>query len=80
MTVAQIHARLVENSGSAAQFLDSSPVHVASQNKPSVTLRPFVKQSQELRVIKQIDSKARGKVLVSVLLQGRSMRHIRPLG
>lgn len=70
MTVAQIHAKMVENSGDVANFLDSSPVHVAPQTKKSIVLRPFKREPPELRDIKKRDSMSRGKVLISVRLQG----------
>jgi hypothetical protein len=41
MTVAQIHATLVDQANQPGSGLDSTPVHVACEGKNSITLRPL---------------------------------------
>ncbi|KAL1872176.1 hypothetical protein Plec18167_006779 [Paecilomyces lecythidis] len=72
MTVAQIHAMLVNQANSPATGLDYTPVHIACENKPSVTLRPLKRTPRELSALEKGNALADGKVLVSVLLQGKT--------
>jgi hypothetical protein len=70
--VAQIHATLVDQANQPGSGLDSTPVHVACEGKNSITLRPLKSPPRELSLLKKGDELADGKVLVSVLLQGKT--------
>lgn len=72
ITVAQIHAQLVKQANKRGSQLDYTPVHVASKGKPSITLRPLLKMQREVNSLRKSDELADGKVLVSVLLQGKT--------
>ncbi|GAD95479.1 hypothetical protein ANI_1_2040184 [Paecilomyces variotii No. 5] len=72
MTVAQIHAKLVNQANSPATGLDSTPVHIACENKHTITLHPLKRKPRELPALKRGDELADGKVLVSILLQGKT--------
>lgn len=71
-TVAQIHAKLVSQANQPANRLDNTPVHIAANNKPSITLRPLQGVPREVAALNKGDELADGKILVSVLLQGKT--------
>ncbi|KAJ9243813.1 hypothetical protein DTO280E4_3006 [Paecilomyces variotii] len=72
MTVAQIHAKLVNQANQPGSGLDYTFVHIACDNKQSITLRPLRHMPRELAALKKGDELADGKVLVSVLLEGKT--------
>ena len=72
ITVAQIHAKLVNKANDPKSSLEYTPVHVAFIKKPSITLRPLYRAPKELSSLKKADQLSDGKVLVSVLLQGKT--------
>ncbi|KAE8353385.1 hypothetical protein BDV28DRAFT_133226 [Aspergillus coremiiformis] len=72
ITVAQVHAKLVRKANHAESCLLYTPVHVASEQKPSVTLHPLQGLSREVASLRKTGELADGKVLVSVLVKGKT--------
>ncbi|KAB8276588.1 hypothetical protein BDV30DRAFT_235659 [Aspergillus minisclerotigenes] len=52
--------------------LEYTPVHFASTEKPSITLRPLHKMPREVAALRRTGKLADGKVLISILLEGKS--------
>ena len=72
ITVAQIHAKLVTMANQPATQLDYTPVHVATKEKPSITLCRLDKSTREAIDVRKTDELADGKVLVYFSLRGES--------
>ncbi|KAE8138854.1 hypothetical protein BDV38DRAFT_244027 [Aspergillus pseudotamarii] len=72
ITVAQLHAKLVKQANNRHSELDYTPVHISHMNKPSITLRPLDKMPREVAALRMTGELADGKVLISVLLDGKS--------
>ncbi|KAL5363448.1 hypothetical protein BJX96DRAFT_155741 [Aspergillus floccosus] len=72
ITVAQIHSLLVQRSNRPESRLAFTPVHIAASQKPSVTLRPLQYIPKEVVSPPKTKESADGKVLVSVLLEGKT--------
>ncbi|KAE8386798.1 hypothetical protein BDV23DRAFT_186907 [Aspergillus alliaceus] len=72
ITVAQVHAKLVQKANHAESRLMYTPVHVVSEKKPSVTLHPLQNLSREVASLQKTGGLADGKVLVSVLVEGKT--------
>ncbi|KAB8228777.1 uncharacterized protein BDW43DRAFT_315547 [Aspergillus alliaceus] len=72
ITVAQVHAKLVQKANHAESRLLYTPVHVVSEKKPSVTLHPLQNLSREVASLQKTGGLADGKVLVSVLVEGKT--------
>ncbi|KAF5855199.1 hypothetical protein ETB97_009733 [Aspergillus alliaceus] len=72
ITVTQMHAKLVQKANHAESRLLYTPVHVVSEKKPSVTLHPLQNLSREVASLQKTGGLADGKVLVSVLVEGKT--------
>ncbi|KAB8210138.1 hypothetical protein BDV34DRAFT_187033 [Aspergillus parasiticus] len=72
ITVAQLHAKLVKEANNPKSELDYTPVHISSVDKPSITLRPLQKMPREVAALRRTGELCDGKVLIMVLLHGKS--------
>ena len=72
ITVAQIHSKLVKGANEPNSKLYHTPVHVATTERPSITLRPTHKIPREVATLNSTGEFADRKVLVSILLEGKT--------
>ncbi|KAL9016099.1 MAG: hypothetical protein Q9185_006535 [Variospora sp. 1 TL-2023] len=71
-TVASIHASMVSNMKAANTHMSFTPVHIAADVKPTIILQRLAKTPKDIQAVKQFDTRAAGKVLISVSLQGKA--------
>jgi hypothetical protein len=72
VTVAQVHEILVNQANDPRSRLDYTPVHVVRASKPSITLSPVIRVPRELKSLRRDRDHSDGKVLVSVLVRGKT--------
>ncbi|KAL8647062.1 MAG: hypothetical protein Q9210_005777 [Variospora velana] len=71
-TVASMHASMVSNMKAANTNMSYTPIHIAANVKPTIILQRLAKTPKDIQAVKQFDTRAAGKVLISVSLQGKA--------
>ncbi|KAL8823340.1 MAG: hypothetical protein Q9170_008368 [Blastenia crenularia] len=72
ISVVSIHATMLANMKTSHASLEATPVHIGASDKPTIVLVRFNKTTKEVKQLHIADTKAAGKVLVSLKLHGYS--------